>query len=347
LVPPVLINTILASNTSPNGPDYDGFVDANSTNNFVSNTNSANTFNPANNILNVATPQLGAPEIAPNGTTYYPVLPTSQIVNAGTISVLSTIAAAEGVPVDQATDQVGRIRFRNDPTIDIGAGQAELPTTTTVTNVSVPFTNEDPDVILTATVTSFGAAVNEGQVQFVIAGLTPQPLVAPVVNGQASIRFSVPPNTPLGNYTIMATFVDSTGNFLSSAGAGTLTVFSSPTTVTINNVSIVYGLFGVQETLTAVVRNALGVVVNSGFVTFLDGGQTMTAPIINGLATVTLNIPFFSENPFAHNISLAFGDLAGNFLPSISQPPIQQSLRDFLLQLLALFSLMQSNSGNT
>jgi hypothetical protein len=345
---PLLTNTILENNKAPTGPDYFGGVNTNSSFNFVSNTSGAGTFNRANNILNVATPQLGGATPAPNGTTYYPALPTSVLVDAGTVSVLPIIAAVEGVPVSQATDQVGRIRVRNDPTIDLGAAQSELPTTTTlVNNVSVPFTNEDPEVTLVATVTSPRQNVNEGQIQFTIVGLTSQPLVASVVNGQASVTFGVPANTPLGNYTIIANFVDSSGNFTPSNGSGVLTVFPSPTTPILTSVNIVYGMFGVQETLTAVAVNALGVVVNEGFITFSDGGQTVTAPIINSLATVTLNIPFFSENPFAHNISVGYSDSTGNFLPSLSMPQFEQTLREFLMQLIALFLMMQANSGNT
>ena len=332
-VPPVLINTMLESNTAVTGPDYSGGVNTNSSNNFFTN----------------GTPQLGPATPAPNGTTYYPVLPTSVTVNAGTTSILPIIAAAEGLmpsQASQATDQIGSLRVRNGLTIDIGAAQAELPTTTLVNNVAVPFTNADPEVTLIALVTSPRQNVNEGQIQFTIAGLTSQPLVEPVVNGRASITFGVPPNTPVGNYTIIATFVDSTGNFAPSTGSGVLTVFPSPTTVTINNVSIVYGLFRVQETLTAVVRNA-GVPVNEGFVTFTEGGQTVTAPIINGLAMVTLNIPLSAENPFEHTVAIAFGDNTGNLFASQSLFTIRATLLDFLFQLLAIESLLQSFSSQT
>jgi hypothetical protein len=236
-------------------------------------------------------------------------------------------------------------------------GSSELivesaPTSVSVSSVTVPFTSADPTITLSATVAAMGGSlVNEGQVQFVVTHASGSPLgpavTAPVRNGQASITFGVPANTPLGNYAITATFVDSTGNFLSSAGAGTLTVFPSPTTPILTNMSIVYRMFGVQETLTAVAVNALGVVVNAGFITFSDGGQTVTVPIINSLATVTLNIPFFSENPFAHNIAVGYGDNTGNFLPSISLSQVQQTFLEFILQLIALLSLMQANAGNT
>jgi hypothetical protein len=112
-------------------------------------------------------------------------------------------------------------------------------------------------------------------------------------------------------------------------------------------VNILYDLFGEQETLKAVVRDPFGVVVNEGVVTFTEAGQTVTAPIVDGLATVTLNIPLMAENPFAHAVALAFDDPQGNFRPSTSLFMLEQTLFDFVLQMLAVASLMQANAGNS
>jgi hypothetical protein len=358
---PTLFNNLLQSNLlqSSQGTligenDYNGAVNPADTNNFVSNASGA-AFNPATNILNNSNPQLDSLQPAPNGTSYYPLLPFVQSINGGTNRVLSTIANAEGVSPSQATDQIGNPRLVNPiiDIIDIGAAEFPgLPTTVSVASVSIPFTSRDPSITLSATVTGpEGILVNEGQVQFVLTTSSGSPLgqvvTANFSNGQFSTSFEVPAATPLGAYTITASYTDVIpGNFGPSTGTGKLTVVTSPTTVSVNNVNIVYSLFGEQETLTAVVLNALGQTVDEGLVTFSDGGQTVTVPIVNSLATATLNIPLFAENPFAHPIAVGYSNITNNFFASTSLFTLEQTIMDFLLQIMALESLLQSSSAN-
>ena len=61
-------------------------------------------------ILNNNTPQLGALTTTTSGLAYYPLLPNSVVINAGTNGVLGTIASAEGVSVANATDEIGNPR---------------------------------------------------------------------------------------------------------------------------------------------------------------------------------------------------------------------------------------------
>jgi hypothetical protein len=219
-----------------------------------------------------------------------------------------------------------------------------------VSNVTLPYTNVDPATTLSATVTTREGPVNVGQVRFVVTNSSGsqvgRTVTANVSNGQVSTVFDVPDDTPVGAYTITATYSDPAGNLTSSSGTGTLNVVTSPTRVTVNNVSIVYGMFGEQETLTAVVFNALGQVVNQGFVTFSDSGQTVTVPIVNSLATATLNIPVFAENPFAHSITAAYSSNNGNFFASTIQFTIEQTLMDYFLQIMALELFLQSSAAN-
>jgi hypothetical protein len=63
-------------------------------------------------------PQLGALTTAPSGLSYYPLLPHSLVIDAGTNAVLPTIAAAEGV--SPATDEIGDPRVVRR-FIDMGA----------------------------------------------------------------------------------------------------------------------------------------------------------------------------------------------------------------------------------
>jgi hypothetical protein len=228
------------------------------------------------------------------------------------------------------------------------------PVVVIVPNLSATFPNTDPIISLSAAFRGDppgfsvnGVPVNEGQATFTISGLAFQPITLPVVNGQANFRFALPANSPVGVYTITITYSDPAGNYQSGTGTGKLTIVPSPSTVTINNVNILYGLFNEQETLSAVVRDPNGVVVNEGFVSIIEAGQTLTAPIVNGLATVTFTIPLMEENPFAHSISLAYGDPTGNFLSSTSLFVVDSSLFDFLLQMLAVMSLMEANAGNS
>jgi hypothetical protein len=225
-------------------------------------------------------------------------------------------------------------------------------TSVSVSNVTVPYTSGDPNITLSATVTGpEGILVSEGQVQFVLTTLSGsqlgQKVTANFNNGQFSTSFMVPPATPLGPYNITASYTDgSSGNFSPSSGTGTLTVVTSTTTVSVNNVNIVYSLFGEQEKLTAVVYNALGQTVDEGFVTFSDSGQTVTVPIVNSLATATLNIPLFAENPFAHPMAVGYSNITNNFFASTGVFTIEQTLMDFLMQIMALELLLQSASAN-
>jgi hypothetical protein len=278
-------------------------------------------------------------------------------VTNGTASAILT------VPLGTPSGSYSLTATYNDPSGIFGPSSHTLPnavtvetpaTSISVTNVSTSFPNTDPTISLHAvfTVAAPGFPVNgnpvtEGQATFTIAGLTTQPITVPVVNGQANFSFAVPANSPVGVYTISVTYSDPAGNYLGSTGAGKLTIVPAPSTVTINNAIIVYGLFNEQETLSAVVHDPNGVVVNEGFVTFTEAGQTLSAPIVNGLATVTFTIPLMDENPFAHAIALAFSDPTGNFLSSTSSFILDETLFDFLLQMLAVSSLMQANASNS
>lgn len=75
-----------------------------------------------------------------------------------------------------------------------------------------------------------------------------------------------------------------------------------------------YSLFGQQETVTAQVSPSPGtsgakngITINTGTVTFTDGGQTSPAvPVSNGQASYTFKFNLFQEQPNAHPISSTY-----------------------------------------
>jgi len=111
-----------------------------------------------------------------------------------------------------------------------------------------------------------------------------------------------------------------------------------PTSVVITNVQNTYVGFVQVETVTAQVSDPLGIPVNSGFVTFSVNGETLVAPVSNGLATVTFMTPLLSldmvillNDFFAHALDVVFSDPSGIFGPSAASLSEPAMLLDFLL----------------
>src|SRR5262249_42325548 len=73
-----------------------------------------------------------------------------------------------------------------------------------------------------------GGTVNEGTVTFPLGGLPP---VTATVNGSgaATASLTLPAGLPGGTYTIIASYIDSLGNFPGNTGTGALTVAAAST----------------------------------------------------------------------------------------------------------------------
>ena len=107
------------------------------------------------------------------------------------------------------------------------------PSTTTVDSQMTLFSAAAQNVTLTATVTSGGSPVSVGQVTFQVkngggdvgASVMDTTLTAA---GVAEVSYTLPAATPVGPYTIEASYVDFTESFQSSMGTNTLTI-SAPT----------------------------------------------------------------------------------------------------------------------
>jgi hypothetical protein len=171
-------------------------------------------------------------------------------------------------------------------------------TSVTVGNVSTTFSGSIHQVTLTGTVSSpTGGLVNEGTVTFTVGNLPP---VVATVNGQGAVQATInlPAGLAAGNYTINASYADTTNangtvNFTPSTAIvpGTLTVGTASTTTSVNALVIGFSTSGQLATLTANVTNPNGGTVNEGTVTFTAAGQTLTAGVSGGIASAVLTIP--------------------------------------------------------
>jgi probable HAF family extracellular repeat protein/YVTN family beta-propeller protein len=162
-------------------------------------------------------------------------------------------------------------------------------TTTTVNDATVGYSDGAQQVTLTANVASSGGAiVDEGTVTFrVRQGSTDigSPATSPALtNGVAAASYSLPAGTPVGSYTIEATYNDG-AKFTASSGNATLTVQKAATSTAIVSSSNP-SAFGQSVTFTATITSVGG--TPSGSVQFRDGGQPLGTVALNaGTATLT------------------------------------------------------------
>jgi hypothetical protein len=218
-------------------------------------------------------------------------------------------------------------------------------TTTTAASASVPFSLSAQSVSLSATVTSPGGTVGEGQVTFtVLSGGTTigSPVSANVTSGTASVNYSLPAAAAIGTYNIQAVFTDPTNYVTSSDTSHTLTVSQPPATQLKIHIQpstfatagqpfptqpVVYeeDANGNLETgdNTKVITASLGTGAGP-----LQG--TLTATVVNGVATFanlgdltaeTITIRFSSGNlASATSTSVTVGPAAGTRLVVTQQP---------------------------
>ncbi len=112
------------------------------------------------------------------------------------------------------------------------------------------------------------------------------------------------------------------------------------TNTTITSVQNTYPGLVQLETVFASVSNPNGYPVNEGFVTFQVDGQTVVAPVVNGVATATvatglLDFSVLNDLLFSHALTASYSDSSGIFAPSgagITEPAIWI---DYFMSLLA------------
>ena len=161
----------------------------------------------------------------------------------------------------------------------------KTPTTITVD----PIHNyPSQSVNLTAHVNDYyNNPVNGGQVNYTVNNIDAG--TATVINGIATLSWTIPNNWNVGNYTITATY-DGTGtNYVNSTNSSTLTIDQTPTTITVDPI---HNYPSQSVNLTAHVNDYYNNPVNGGQVNYtvnnIDAG---TATVINGIATLSWTIP--------------------------------------------------------
>jgi hypothetical protein len=176
----------------------------------------------------------------------------------------------------------------------------KLPTTTTAGGpVVTTFDTVDRKIDLTATVANKSAVVAGGSVTFTVLNGTVtigSPVTVPLVDAAATAAYTLPGNTPAGDYSLRADYTGS-GNFSPSQSALQLVrVSKAGTTIAVDPIGVSFSTTPTTATATAKVVSPSGV-VTSGSVTFtiLDGstvvGSPVTVTVTSGSATGQVNVP--------------------------------------------------------
>jgi hypothetical protein len=204
------------------------------------------------------------------------------------------------------------------------------PTVTVVGAATATASASAQQVAVTATVSSSGNPVPEGTVTFTLGSVTAS---APVSNGKASAMLSLPAGFAPGQYNVAASYADtnnppmfdSSGDTVSTATAGTLTVNPAGTTTTVVSTSAPANGSAQQVAVTATVSSS-GNPVPEGTVTFTLGNLTASAPVSNGMASAMLTLPA-GFSPGNYTVAASYTDTGSNPLfvssggPSSSTTP--------------------------
>ncbi len=214
----------------------------------------------------------------------------------------------------------------NDGTIFELTGGLPVPTTTTASNVSVPFSTHAQNVKLTANVTSGSGTVNEGTVTFtVLQGNTVigQATTSNTVNnGQASVSYALPANLAAGTYTIDAQYSDGADFESTSDTSHTLTITPANVTTTANSFSATYTNTSTQNLLlsASVADTSIRTdTVSEGTVTFTiedssgnQVGSVEQGTVSGGKASAYFTLPQ-AQPAGNYTINVSYSDSAGNF----------------------------------
>ncbi|CEL23705.1 beta strand repeat-containing protein [Methanobacterium formicicum] len=160
------------------------------------------------------------------------------------------------------------------------------PTPTTVTVDPVNGHAGQTMTITTHATDSNSNPVKDGQVTYKINSTTIG--TVDVINGLATINWTIPTTWNTGTYNIIADYSGS-ANYLASINTTNLTVNPTPTNVTVDPVN---GHAGQTITINTHITDSNSNPVKDGKVTYKINGTIIgNADVINGLATITWTIP--------------------------------------------------------
>ena len=112
------------------------------------------------------------------------------------------------------------------------------------------------------------------------------------------------------------------------------------TTTTLVGVTSTFVGFTQVETIVAQVTNAFGIPISQGIVTFQVNGQTVFAPVVNGMAVVNvasgvLDPSLLYNLFFMHALTVDFSDAGGSFTASGTSTSVPPILLEFYLWLIS------------
>jgi Bacterial Ig-like domain (group 3)/Dockerin type I domain len=189
----------------------------------------------------------------------------------------------------------------SDVTID-GVTTTNTTLTAAVSQTAM-FSTSNQTATLSAMVTSAVGPVNEGTVTFSVFNSSSVLIGTAVTSGTvssgvASAVYTVPGNTPVGTYTIVATYNPGADFLTSSSNTHTLTVNSATTSVTAGSQTASFSTSNQPVTLSAMVTSAASP-VNEGTVTFsvfnnssvLIGTAVTSGTVSANAASVSYTLP--------------------------------------------------------
>jgi hypothetical protein len=196
-------------------------------------------------------------------------------------------------------------------------------------SISTPFSENQQNVTLTATLTDDtnpNTPVNEGAVSFTVTDSSGKQIgtaqSSTINNGKASGSVTLPAGEAVGNYKIAVSYTDSQGTFADDGkdNPGTLSVTPTNVLVKGNDTSVTFSTTTQQVALSASVTdpNDSKDIVNEGTVDFKvtdsSGKQIGTAQgtVSNGTANGSFTLPG-GEAAGQYAIGVVYNDSRGNF----------------------------------
>jgi hypothetical protein len=207
-------------------------------------------------------------------------------VNPAGTTTTSGIAATTYTAVAAGSDTVSATIDSQTVSMTVNVTPA---TTTAAASASTNFSSSSKAVTLSVTVTSPAGTVNGGTVTFTLLNSSSQVVgtattSAPVSGGTASVNYTVPPNTPVGSYTIQAVYSGSAAFSTSSDSSQTLTVKPVAPALTVTSFNVVFGSLPEVYNVTTSTRTRLPWEITAIQVVFSEPVASANINSLGGLA---------------------------------------------------------------